>query len=119
MREKEEYSHGLSEREMQSLSAICGTVIPSVPIEKFHEVTGKEDPPSKTLEAFYQASASEFPVPDEVPSLSLSRFIFSGFSLIDFFLCQIWIGQYYVVVIFSVKQRLFFYISMMHVEQLS
>ncbi|KAF3328056.1 long-chain-alcohol oxidase FAO2-like protein [Carex littledalei] len=72
-RDKEEYSHGLSEREMQALSAMCGAVIPSVPIEKIHEVTGKEDPPSKTLEAFYMASASDFPVPDEVAEVLVKR----------------------------------------------
>jgi hypothetical protein len=71
-REKKEYSHGLSEREMQALSAMCGAVIPSVPIEKIHEATGRGAPPSKTVESFYLASASEFPVPDEVLSLSLS-----------------------------------------------
>jgi long-chain-alcohol oxidase len=74
-REKKEYNHGLSEREMQALSAMCGAVIPSVPIEKIHEATGSRGPPSKTVETFYLASASEFPVPDEVHPLSLLHLV--------------------------------------------
>ncbi|XP_058101556.1 long-chain-alcohol oxidase FAO2-like isoform X2 [Magnolia sinica] len=58
------YSHGFSSREMQSLSAICGTFIPSIPVEKRH-VGSREDPPSKTIEAFYLASGSQHPIPDE------------------------------------------------------
>ncbi|KAJ4774270.1 Long-chain-alcohol oxidase [Rhynchospora pubera] len=81
-REKEEYNHGLSEAEMQSLSAMCGAVIPSVPVDKIHEVTGKQDPPSKTLEAFYLASASDFPVPDEVADVLVKNRITEAVILV-------------------------------------
>lgn len=59
------YSHGFSSSEIQSLASICGTFIPSLPLEST-QLNGKEDLPSKTLESFYLASGSQHPIPDEV-----------------------------------------------------
>ncbi|KAJ8616092.1 hypothetical protein MRB53_035464 [Persea americana] len=66
------YTHGFSSSEMQSLAALCGTLIPSVPLESV-KANGREDPPSKTLEAFYLASGSQKPIPDEVAELVRKR----------------------------------------------
>ncbi|KAJ3682364.1 hypothetical protein LUZ60_014937 [Juncus effusus] len=83
-RERHEYSHGFSASQMEALSAMCGAIIPSVPIEKTSSAsdTGKWDPPSKTLESFYLASASEFPVPDEVAELMVKRVLVEAVILV-------------------------------------
>ncbi|KAJ3680039.1 hypothetical protein LUZ60_016317 [Juncus effusus] len=72
-REKEAYSHGFSRAQIQSLSAICETIIPSVPMERCHVSSGKEGPPSKALEEFFLASGSDFNLPDEVAELLVKR----------------------------------------------
>lgn len=74
------YTHGFSSYEMQSLAAICGALIPSVPLGSVH-VNGREDPSSKTLEAFYLASGSQEPIPDEV----IWVFTAAAFCLFFFF----------------------------------
>lgn len=75
------YTHGFSSSEMQSLAAICGALIPSVPIESLH-VSGREDPPSKTLEAFYNASGSQHPIPEEVAELMRKKSLPKAVKLI-------------------------------------
>lgn len=75
------YSHGFSSSEIQSLSSICGTFIPSVPMESTY-IAGKGDPPSKTLESYYLASGSQHPIPDEVAELLRKRAIPEAVSLI-------------------------------------
>ena len=77
------YTHGFSSSEMQSLAALCGTLIPSVPLESV-KANGREDPPSKTLEAFYLASGSQKPIPDEVIWVFTAACLF--FFLFDFVL---------------------------------
>jgi long-chain-alcohol oxidase len=58
------YNHGLSSAEMESLSSLCETILPSLsPIPKFD---GKQNQPTKAVQAFYRASASQTPMPDEV-----------------------------------------------------
>ncbi|XP_072986727.1 long-chain-alcohol oxidase FAO2-like [Typha latifolia] len=70
---KRDFTHGLSFSQIRSLSAICEAFIPSLPMEHGHFSSGKEDPPSKTLQAFYLASGSESSVPDEVAELMVKR----------------------------------------------
>ncbi|XP_072962838.1 long-chain-alcohol oxidase FAO2-like [Typha angustifolia] len=70
-REKGSYSHGLSSSQLQALSAICEAFIPSLPLPR----TGKDDPESNSLRAFYLASGSHPPVPDEVAELMVKRFL--------------------------------------------
>nr|XP_010920358.1 long-chain-alcohol oxidase FAO2 [Elaeis guineensis] len=72
-REKGDYSHGFSPSQIQSLAAMCEAFVPSLPMEEFHVTSGKEDPPTKSLQAFYRASGSEFPMPDEVAELMVKR----------------------------------------------
>lgn len=89
-RERGEYTHGLSQAQIQSLSAICAAFIPSVPTEDLHVSNGKESPPSKALQEFYMASGADFNIPDEVP-LSISDishpvFLFLSF-IFNFFFC--------------------------------
>ncbi|KAJ4967855.1 hypothetical protein NE237_014556 [Protea cynaroides] len=62
----ESYSHGLSSYQMESLSAICESFIPSIPSEDTLHVGGKEVPSRKAVQAFFNASASQKPIPDEV-----------------------------------------------------
>ncbi|XP_058094650.1 long-chain-alcohol oxidase FAO2-like isoform X2 [Magnolia sinica] len=63
-RRENSYSHGFSSSEIQSLSSISGAFIPTVPLSDLHFI-GKEGPPSKAVEAFYLASGSQAPLPDE------------------------------------------------------
>ncbi|KAJ8768441.1 hypothetical protein K2173_021594 [Erythroxylum novogranatense] len=64
------YCHGFSSGEMESLQSLCETILPSLPTTT---VEGKEDPPTTAVQAFYQASASQSPVPDEVAETLLKR----------------------------------------------
>ncbi|KAJ6828782.1 long-chain-alcohol oxidase FAO1-like [Iris pallida] len=73
-REEEHYTHGLSKPQMAALSAICGALVPSLSTEEIHGAgAGREEPPSKDLQAFYMASGSEPPIPDEVAQLMVKR----------------------------------------------
>ncbi|XP_008804287.2 long-chain-alcohol oxidase FAO2-like [Phoenix dactylifera] len=71
--EKGGHSHGFSPSQIQSLAAMCEAFIPSLPMEELHVSSGKEDPPTKSLQAFYLASGSESPIPDEVAELLVKR----------------------------------------------
>ncbi|KAL3578013.1 hypothetical protein D5086_019517 [Populus alba] len=65
------YNHGLSSAEMESLSSLCETILPSLsPISKFD---GKQNQPTKAVQAFYRASASQTPMPDEMAELLTKR----------------------------------------------
>jgi long-chain-alcohol oxidase len=66
-REKEEYTHGFSQAQIQSLSAICATFIPSVPMEDIDVSNCRDGQPSKALQEFCMASGADFNIPDEVP----------------------------------------------------
>ncbi|KAF6156213.1 hypothetical protein GIB67_030216 [Kingdonia uniflora] len=66
-RRETSYSHGFSSFEMQSLAAICETLLPPLPLEKTH---------SKAQESFYLASGSQKPVPDEVADILAKRILF-------------------------------------------
>ncbi|XP_010934290.2 long-chain-alcohol oxidase FAO2 [Elaeis guineensis] len=72
-REEGGYRHGFSPSQIQSLAAMCEAFIPSLSMEELHVSSGKEDPPTKNLQAFYLASGSESPVPDEVAELMVKR----------------------------------------------
>ncbi|KAJ4969182.1 hypothetical protein NE237_015883 [Protea cynaroides] len=69
----ESYSHGFSSYQMESLSAICETFIPSIPLEDTIHVGSKEVPSSKAVQAFFNASASQKPIPDEVAEIIVKR----------------------------------------------
>lgn len=86
-RREEGYGHGFSPSQIQSLAAMCEAFIPSLPMEELHVSSGKEDPPTKSLRAFYLASGSEYPVPDEVlpfilPLYALTSFLAAAFWVV-------------------------------------
>ncbi|KAJ4955942.1 hypothetical protein NE237_012725 [Protea cynaroides] len=72
-RRVDRYSHGLSSSQMESLSAICETFIPSIPSQDPLHVGSKEVPSAKTVQSFFNASGSEKPIPDEVAELFVKR----------------------------------------------
>ncbi|KAM0941893.1 putative long-chain-alcohol oxidase [Dioscorea sansibarensis] len=66
----EYYKHGLSSSQMESLSAICEALIPSIAMEDEKE---KKQFSFKGMQDFYLASASHPPFPDEVAELMVKR----------------------------------------------
>lgn len=65
-RRRTELNHGFSSSQMESMAAFCEALIPSLPLFK-------ETPLDQSLLSFYQASASQAPVPDEVAELLVER----------------------------------------------
>ncbi|CAK7327285.1 unnamed protein product [Dovyalis caffra] len=65
------YSHGFSSAEMETLSSLCETILPSV--SPITDLDGKQNQPTKAVQAFYRASASQKPTPDEVAELIMKR----------------------------------------------
>lgn len=69
------YRHGFSSSQIQSLTAVCEALIPSI-----HHHDGQDK--SKALHSYYISSASHPPFPDQVvlyslrPSLNLIFFLF-------------------------------------------
>ncbi|XP_038888257.1 long-chain-alcohol oxidase FAO2-like [Benincasa hispida] len=61
-----ELNHGFSSSQMEAMAAFCEALIPSLPLSK-------ETPLDQSLISFYQASASEPPIPDEVAELMAER----------------------------------------------
>ncbi|KAA8550728.1 hypothetical protein F0562_002412 [Nyssa sinensis] len=55
--------------QIQSLSAICEALIPSLPL---HVIT-KEHPPNQAIHSFYKTSGSQSPIPDEIAELLVKR----------------------------------------------
>ncbi|PKA54160.1 Long-chain-alcohol oxidase FAO2 [Apostasia shenzhenica] len=58
---------------MEVLSAMCEALIPCLSAGELHASNGKEEPPSKDLHAFYLASGSQSPIPDEVAETMVKR----------------------------------------------
>lgn len=56
------YSHGMSPAQIQSLAAMCETLIPSLPLNSM----SKEFCCNEAVCSFYKASGSQPPIPDEV-----------------------------------------------------
>ncbi|KAF3785876.1 Long-chain-alcohol oxidase [Nymphaea thermarum] len=65
---RRKYGHGYSSRQMECLSAICGTFIGPTPLAAPY-VLGKGDLPNKHVREFYGASGSENGIPEEVTML--------------------------------------------------
>ncbi|XP_059626067.1 long-chain-alcohol oxidase FAO2-like isoform X2 [Cornus florida] len=64
------YNHGFSSSQIQTLSAICEALIPSL---QPNNIITKEDPPNPALQSFYQTSGSQSPFPDEVAEVLVRR----------------------------------------------
>ncbi|CAN6299105.1 unnamed protein product [Urochloa humidicola] len=76
---RERYTHGMHPAQMEALRAMCGALIPSLPADGGH---GRGDPPGgKDLERFYQASAADSTIPDEVAELMVTRCIREAVAL--------------------------------------
>ncbi|XP_078427837.1 long-chain-alcohol oxidase FAO2-like [Wolffia australiana] len=59
------HPHGFSDAEMETLAALCEALIPPLKVEELNLVENKEDTISKSLQAFWEASGAEPPLPDE------------------------------------------------------
>ncbi|KAK4848792.1 hypothetical protein QYF36_017392 [Acer negundo] len=68
-RRESSYSHGYTSDQIQSLAAICETLIPPLPLETIN----KEFSDDQTILSFYKASGSHPPIPDEVAELLVKR----------------------------------------------
>ncbi|KAL9436127.1 hypothetical protein AB3S75_022232 [Citrus x aurantiifolia] len=63
------YSHGFSSSEIESLAAICQTLVPPLP----PETITKQHSHNQAIVSFYKASASQHPIPHEVAELMVTR----------------------------------------------
>ncbi|KAK4750874.1 hypothetical protein SAY87_004356 [Trapa incisa] len=63
------YSHGMSPTQIQSLAAICETIIPSLRVDAMLKGFCSD----QAVCLFYKASGSEPPIPDEVAELLVKR----------------------------------------------
>lgn len=75
---RDKYTHGLHPAEMQALRAMCGALIPSLPLAEEDlqgaGAGGRGDPPGgKDLERFYLASGADSTVPDEVSTWMMDQ----------------------------------------------
>jgi long-chain-alcohol oxidase len=76
---REGYTHGLRPPQMEALRAMCGALIPSLPVEGLHVQPqpgrGKDD-----LDRFFRASAADGAIPDEVSyygTIYIVRFLYT------------------------------------------
>ncbi|XP_022940421.1 long-chain-alcohol oxidase FAO1-like [Cucurbita moschata] len=60
------FTHGFSAAEMESITAICDTVLPSLPFDSQGKTNASD---IASVEAFYAASGSRSPIPDEVAEM--------------------------------------------------
>ncbi|XWS08762.1 hypothetical protein CRYUN_Cryun40dG0028700 [Craigia yunnanensis] len=79
-REKQKYNHGFSSAEMQTLASVAEVVFPSLSPNSNFE--GKENQPSKAVQSFMEASASESSIPDEVAELLSKRTFIESLTLV-------------------------------------
>lgn len=64
------YNHGFSRDQMQSLAAVCETIIPPLSEDRI----GKDVAATEAVRAFFEASGSRGQIPDEVGMLILPPF---------------------------------------------
>ncbi|OVA02353.1 Glucose-methanol-choline oxidoreductase [Macleaya cordata] len=77
------YSHGLSSFEIQSLSAMCETLIPSLPLDPELQIRSVDNPlRQEALQSFYSASGSQKPIPDEVAEMIMKRGMLHGVIIV-------------------------------------
>ncbi|EYU18303.1 hypothetical protein ABFS82_07G049400 [Erythranthe guttata] len=78
-RRETKYSHGFSSSQIQTLTSICEVLLPPTPLNNPHE---NINPQNDVVQAFYKASASQYPVPDEVAELVMKRAFFEAKILV-------------------------------------
>ncbi|XP_040383908.1 long-chain-alcohol oxidase FAO1-like [Oryza brachyantha] len=71
------YTHGLGAAQMEALRAMCGALVPALPVEQDGARGGDAD-----LERFYLASAAESAVADEVAELTMRRCVWEAGLLV-------------------------------------
>lgn len=64
-RRETKYSHGFSASDMETLTSICEVILPSLPLNSA-EITAKNEQSKRAIQSFYNASGSQYPIPDEV-----------------------------------------------------
>ncbi|XP_052134187.1 long-chain-alcohol oxidase FAO1-like [Oryza glaberrima] len=74
------YAHGMHPAQMEALRAMCGALIPSLPVDADGGDGGRR-PGDKDLERFYLASAADSSIPDEVAELLVTRCIWEAVAL--------------------------------------
>ncbi|CAL4925426.1 unnamed protein product [Urochloa decumbens] len=67
---REGYTHGLRPPQMEALRAICGAIIPSLPVEGLHGHGDGSKKDEDDVERFYRASAADGDIPDEVAEMA-------------------------------------------------
>ncbi|XP_066386982.1 long-chain-alcohol oxidase FAO2-like [Miscanthus floridulus] len=78
---RERYTHGLHPAQMEALRAMCGALIPSLPVtERLHG--DSDDGGRKDLERFYLASAADGTIPEEVAEL-VTRCVWEAVVLVN------------------------------------
>ncbi|MQM13078.1 hypothetical protein Taro_045998 [Colocasia esculenta] len=63
------YQHGLSHAQLRSLTAVCEALLPPLEVEDVAISGSREEPPSKSLQAFYRVSGSDARLAEEVGTL--------------------------------------------------
>ncbi|CAN6293257.1 unnamed protein product [Urochloa humidicola] len=79
---RERYTHGLHPAQMEALRAMCGALIPSLPVTEGHHGDDAGHSDGKDLERFYLASAANGTVPDEVAEL-VTRCVWEAVVLVN------------------------------------
>ncbi|KAH6809030.1 fatty alcohol oxidase 3 [Perilla frutescens var. frutescens] len=87
-RTETKYSHGYSPSELQTLATISEVFLPPIPFNSHPDFLKDELDQSsiKAIEYFYQASASQYPVPDEVAEIVEKRGLLDAKLLVRTFL---------------------------------
>ncbi|KAL8525139.1 hypothetical protein ACS0TY_014671 [Phlomoides rotata] len=72
-RRETKYTHGYSASEIQTLMSISEVLLPPIPPHVSHDNTTKDEHNQSAVDSFFQSSASQYPVPDEVAELVEKR----------------------------------------------
>ncbi|KAK4427831.1 Long-chain-alcohol oxidase FAO1 [Sesamum alatum] len=72
-RRETKYSHGFSTSELEILTSICEVLLPPIPSTNSHGENSTKNDVDQSHEAFYKASGSQYPVPDEVAEIVMKR----------------------------------------------
>ncbi|KAL2506546.1 Long-chain-alcohol oxidase FAO3 [Abeliophyllum distichum] len=80
-RRETKYSHGFSASDMETLTSICEVILPSLPLNS-EEISAKNDQSKRAIQSFYNASGSQYPIPDEVGELMTKRGFLEGKLLV-------------------------------------
>ncbi|XVF62824.1 hypothetical protein PTKIN_Ptkin09bG0039600 [Pterospermum kingtungense] len=76
------YSHGFSATEMKTLASVAEAVFPSLTSPNSDFQGNENQQPSKAVQYFLEASASEFPNPDETAELLWNRTLIESLTLV-------------------------------------